>query len=141
MTGCKSIFSRYPAQGVLRPIGLISSDWFGWLHGNNIKIVIPKGTNAHWVHPWKCFWMTVRKYYQEIILKGVKGPLGWSLEICFTVLKEIITREFSKEEIRSIGLISWKTFLDARQNLKRVGPGGTKAHWVNPSQFLILLKK
>ena len=93
--------------GELSPIELIPRMFLNCLQGNNIKRFYPRGTRAHWVN---------------------------TRHIVFTDRKAIISRESSLGTLRPIGLIP-SIFFHWLQgnNIKRVGPRGTKAHWVNPS--------
>ena len=89
--------------------GLIPSHLFYCLQGNNNKRFVPRVNKAHWVNPYK-----------------------FILAVC----KAIISIELAQGSLSTIGLIPSHFYWMQGKNIKRVGPRGTKSHWVNPWQFL-----
>ena len=85
---------------------LIFHNCFKYLQGKNNRILNPRGTKAHWINP-----------YQFIL----------------AVWKEIISRESAIGTLSPIGSTHGNVFYCMQgNNIKRVSPRGTKAHWVNP---------
>ena len=117
---------------------LILRNFFYCLQGNNHKRVGPRGTKAHWVNPFK-FVLAVKKAIISIELaQGELSPIGLIPINFLTGFKAIISRDSAQGELRSIGFIlSFFHWLQGN-NIKRSNPMGTKDHWVDTYQFLLL---
>ena len=98
-----SIFQNFIDSSIFG--GLVFHYLFYYLQGKNHKRVVPRVNNAQWINPYR---------------------------FILSVWKAMISRELAIGTLSPIGLTHGNFYCLKVNNIIRVIPRGTKAHWVNP---------
>ena len=134
VTGFKSIVSWFYCWSLLNLFSGVGEALIYKHHQWWLRVGL-SGTKSHWVIPSHISYLSQVNHLKIVRPRGTESHLVHPLQI-FTVCKAINSREWAQGALRPILFIPWNiSYWMQVNNLRRDGPRGNKAHLVHPLYF------